>query len=394
MIFFLYLIFVSLAIFFNNYMGFYLGISSLVITTCGPFFLWCLYFLIGKRGKIKKTNTMKIVLYIMLFSVFIMIFKIFLGQSDFVRECVIFLVIPCIFILTLENLSGRYISFLRFAMLSLYVFECILSVLERMQMKIFFANDDVYSIINKASDNWSFRSSALFGHPIANSMVVTVMIVFILCSNMKNNFKILLFMLGFLALLCFNSRAGIVISLIVSIPLIFRVIRNSSIQIRVLSFVLLIVGIISIYHFVIDYNFGGRLFMLSEKGFFNDASSQARLDVFDFIDYINVDELLYGNNDLYERLLILMNVAGLENGYIALILKYGLILGIPLLIFLILLHYIQLKECYSQSELLLILLTFYGFGMTNPHLANGTVWFMFLFSYYAFRSQKKIISNE
>lgn len=330
----------------------------------------------------------------MLFSVFIMIFKIFLGQSDFVRECVIFLVIPCIFILTLENLSGRYISFLRFAMLSLYVFECILSVLERMQMKIFFANDDVYSIINKASDNWSFRSSALFGHPIANSMVVTVMIVFILCSNMKNNFKILLFMLGFLALLCFNSRAGIVISLIVSIPLIFRVIRNSSIQIRVLSFVLLIVGIISIYHFVIDYNFGGRLFMLSEKGFFNDASSQARLDVFDFIDYINVDELLYGNNDLYERLLILMNVAGLENGYIALILKYGLILGIPLLIFLILLHYIQLKECYSQSELLLILLTFYGFGMTNPHLANGTVWFMFLFSYYAFRSQKKIISNE
>ena len=50
----------------------------------------------------------------------------------------------------------------------------------------------------------------------------------------------------------------------------------------IFSFIILIVGIISIYHFVTDYDFGGRLFMLSEKGFFNDASSQARLDVFDF----------------------------------------------------------------------------------------------------------------
>lgn len=388
---------ILIALFFNNYMGAALGLSSIVLTSCAPLLLWCIAYLIkiGNK-KIRKDLIFRRTLFIIGFTFLAIICKILISQPEFVREFIILTIIPSIFIITFKSLPTKNIHYLRVATICLFIFECTLSIIERVKQQIFFSNEDVYSIINKEEDLWSFRSSALFGHPIANSMVVTIMTAFILCSNIKNKSKLLLLVLSISAQMCFNTRGGIVLTVLIALPFIIELLKKSSFSAKFIISLFLVVICYSFYNAMNEFDLGGRMFNLSESGIFNDNSSSARLEAFSFYEYLSVEEILFGSSDLYERLLLLMNLSGIENGFIAIIVRFGIILGTILILSLILLHLSMLKNYYSKKQIFLIFMAFYGYGMTNPHLSNSTVWYIFIYSYFAFRpiKEKKLLYGK
>lgn len=386
----IFFICILIALFFNNYMGAALGLSSIVLTSCAPLLLWCIAYLIKTSNRnICKDLIYRRTLFIIIFSFLAIICKIFISQPEFVREFIILTIIPSIFIITFKSLQPKNIHYLQVATIWLFIFECSLSIIERIKQQIFFSNEDVYSIINKEEDLWSFRSSALFGHPIANSMVVTIMTAFILCSNLKNKSKLLLLILSISAQLCFNTRGGIVLTVLIALPFIIELLKNSTYSAKFIISFFLIATCYSFYNAMNELDFGGRLFNLSENGIFNDNSSNARLEAFNFYEYLSIEEILFGSSDLYERLLLIMNLSGIENGFIAIIVKFGIILGSILIFSLILLHLSMLRDYYSKKQIFLIFMAFYGYGMTNPHLSNSTVWYIFIYSFFAFRPIKK-----
>lgn len=389
----IFLFCILIAILFNNFMGASLGISSLVLTTSGPLFLWCICYIF--KNKMCKDKIYKNSLLLIFFSFIIIIFKIILRQPLFVRECIIFIMIPSLFVITFKSLSARHIKYIQVVTLILFVLECGLSIIERIQQKVYFADDSLYSVINKDQDVWSFRSSALFGHPIANSMVVLLMTTFIIFSNLKERTKLILATLSIVAQLCFNTRAGIILTVIILLPFLYEKLKRKSFISKLILFIIIGSVAISIVSLMEKYEVGGRLLNIGNGSLFDDSSSLARLDAFEFYKYLTSSELLWGDMGLYDRLLITMSLAGIENGYIAICLKYGLVFGCVLVILLLRLHISMLSQKYTKWQIFWVLLAIYGYGMTNPHLSNSTIWYIFIFSYFAFSpSIKEEISKK
>lgn len=60
----------------------------------------------------------------------------------------------------------------------------------------------------------------------------------------------------------------------------------------------------------------------------------ARFEALSSFDHLTNSELWWGAPELYDKLLLVMNLAGIENGFVAILLKYGIIIGgITLLLF-------------------------------------------------------------
>ena len=57
---------------------------------------------------------------------------------------------------------------------------------------------------------FEFRSTALWAHPLANALIVSVLMSYFLVSNLKLKYKLSLWVLGYVAILCFNTRGSII----------------------------------------------------------------------------------------------------------------------------------------------------------------------------------------
>lgn len=146
---------------------------------------------------------------------------------------------------------------------------------------------------------------------------------------------------------------------------------------------------------MLNTNLGGRLVGIYEKNsaFFQDQSSQNRLEtIFEFRELIDEGMLWEGFGDYsWEN----MRDRGytIENGYIAFLLKFGIIFGSIYLSSLILLHFKLLKQ-YPRFDRAILLFAFYGFAFTNPHLADGTIWLQFAFAYYGFLPKSSLTESS
>lgn len=129
---------------------------------------------------------------------------------------------------------------------------------------------------------------------------------------------------------------------------------------------------------------GGRLVNLSSnQGFLNDSSSLARLEILDFVNYISLEDFLYGNPDGYERILVVMNLVGVENGFVTIVLYFGIIGGVLLFVFMNKFYWDNMKKL-GMLERSCIFICYWGIGFTNPHIAFALAWYYFFFDYFAF----------
>ena len=87
-----------------------------------------------------------------------------------------------------------------------------------------------------------------------------------------------------------------------------------------LKIIIVLVAFIFFYDLIIHTDFGGRL--INHESGYNDDSTMARIEVLSFADYLSWNQLLWGDFELSEYLMNVMGLAGIENGYISILLIY------------------------------------------------------------------------
>lgn len=263
--------------------------------------------------------------------------------------------------------------------LTFYLVETILAIIERLLMTNVFGWNAMGHVI-LIPRTAEFRSASLIGHPLYNSLVVSIAMAFILTSPMKLKYKFSLWSLGFLSVMCFNTRAAMVLdALLLAAYLIYFVWSHRSSYLgnktKTLMYSVLIfsAGALCVFKF----NFGGRLLKM---GLMDDGSAQVRVDAWSVLSYLDYGKLLFGYTD--NEISYLLHRAGLwttENFWIDQCLKFGLIFfAIYILFYLFIIR--NLLKGYFSFQKVFLLSAFIGCASVNNSLSwNFFALFEFLF---------------
>ena len=216
--------------------------------------------------------------------------------------------------------------------LTFYLLETSIAILERIiGINIFPWNSD--NIFNIQYDGITdFRSTGLHGHPLQNALIVSIYMIFILISNIELKKKIVLWIWGFFAIACFNTRAalvgnGLLLMTYFLYTLFFDKNFNKRLKRKIAFSLFFILPLIPIL--LVKLNLGGRLFEYGLK----DGSSEVRVTVWSIFNYFPIQSFLFGVN--FKELEIIMEQSGIyatENFWIDWILRFGLLFTIVLII--------------------------------------------------------------
>ena len=219
-----------------------------------------------------------------------------------------------------------------------------------------------------------------------NAMIVCVVMSFILISNMQMKYKLILFALGYTSLWCFNARGAIIASSVLMVPYLLRSLYQSNIKKKAWLYAAFILFSVIFVQQLLTTSLGGRL--LADDGGLVDGSSQARIDVFTFYEYITSFQLWFGDPNLYLYVKEMLHAGGVENGLVAIILREGIVFTV---IILTLLLRDQLKQTsfLDRYTKLWLFAVFYIIGVMNPNLASSLPWTFWILGFYGFVGAEK-----
>ena len=368
---------------FNSNISNWLGYGDSVTTVAFmPFVLLFIVYIIQRKVNL-RSNISKYAIVIFFIGFVCLLFKITLHQNMF-KDILLFYFFPAMMLLIFENMSENERNILKLSVFILLTIEILLAIYERATYSVIFASEDTYALMNMAGDTWSFRASALYGHPLLNAMITMTICLFVISSNdIKLSVKLIVLFFSIIGLFCFNERGNILITICCSVPIIFRNISTSQKRTKRIAICLLSIFIIILIYLLNNSELGGRLLHLENSFTANDGSMKARFTAFSALSLIPTKDLIWGNPQNYNNLLFIMGQAGIENGPISFILKYGLVFGLITLFALFILQCALLKR-YHLLDRFLIMLAFYAIAFTNPHITNSVPWIIFYCSCYAF----------
>ncbi|MGQ7945104.1 hypothetical protein [Flavobacterium sp. WC2509] len=385
-----YLLFVGILIymFLTTTVAVKIGIKE--VGTYSSFILAILFFikLIGDVNNllIAKFNEE---FRIILLALVIIVIKISLGQFIQIQSVLFFFLIPMILsiILGTENKSNKRV--IQYLILVFFIVECFLAIYER----VFFTNifSEGAESFEYFGEDWNFRSTALLGHPLNNALCISTIMGFIVISSIKIHYKMLLLILGFISLLCFNARGATLIWICLAVIYIISLVtaKKTKNGIRFLLLVFLLASAYFISLAVVNYGLGGRL--VNEK--ISGESSQARVDVFKAFTYIDENEFWLGNSEKYLPIMHKLGAGGIENSYIVFIINYGIVL----FIFLCIAYYFWFKrflKLYTLFNKFIILSSFLLVGSTNNGLIDSEPWGFLILGFYCFPIIEKKQKNN
>lgn len=350
---------ILILLFVSSNLSLTMGIESRRTTAIIPIMLYILYQLCNGSFCIKKIDV-QIKLIIVVGVLATIVLSMF-PQGDF-KYFLTFLVIPFIIYAYLEQMTTWEQKILKKCLLLLLFVEIGMAIYERATYSIPIDISDELMGFASSGEKWTFRSQALFGHALANSLIISTINIFILASNsISNRNKYLIFFLTLIAVLCFNSRGNIIVVVVSSVPFLYSIYKKGDSKIKLLSW--LFAGVLA--YFVTNsqsIGLGGRLFNISLNS--NDSSTMARLEAFDIFEYLDVQSILWGQEikTYLAAIAAHTNASYVENGFIAVILRFGIVFGIPLLVLMVKLQYTKLS-CITFWKKALILASFYFVGL-------------------------------
>jgi hypothetical protein len=222
------------------------------------------------------------------------------------------------------SFSSLWLKFMKLFMF-FFLLETILASIERiLGFNIFGWQLTEGEMITEAASD--FRSTSLHGHPLYNALIVSTSMAFILTSRISMRSKLMLWMLGFFSILCFNTRSSIVgNALLFIIFVVYTLLRRDGVakqDKRLLAFMAVVFSLVGgILFFVLG--FGSRLM---DMGLFDESSSMARVNVFDVFDYYPFEDFLWGMDFVqYEYAMYYAGLEIIENFYVAYILRNGFV---------------------------------------------------------------------
>ena len=314
-------------------------------------------------------------LYFLIFLLFLSSFNLITGRNVDMKMMITGFVCPIIVYQFLQAYKTEYYILLaKKYLVYFYIAECSIAILERILSTTFFAD------ITDANE--SFRSFALIGHPLQNALCVSIMMSFILFSDLKRKF--LLFGLGLLSILCFNTRSSMLLWGMLSIVYWLFLIRRNKTEFFHFSVYILAGGCVLLFlMFVIGW--GNRLF---EMGVYDESSAAVRIKIFDIFQYYSLQDFILGFPS--KELEFVYYNSGtddliIENYWLMFILRFGIVFTIPLFIFMIKFLLLMLKD-RSVFEKLFIVVSFLLLSSTNNSLSipNNGILCCFVLSYFAF----------
>lgn len=275
--------------------------------------------------------------------------------------------------------------------ISFYLIECSLSVFERIfEINIFpFLGSGAASILSYSSFMDGFRSTALQNHPLQNSLCVSILMAFILCSNIKIKKKLSLFFLGYLAILCFNTRGSIVLwGVFFLVYLLFNLKKYKGNSRLTLIFVT-VVGVLAMIYLILNYGLADRLI---KNGLLDESSAGQRLQLFDVFNFLSWNDWLFGISSIkQQRVLDFVNVGIVENPWLVIAFSHGIIV-LTMMIFLYFRLFKRLFKEYKLFDKLFICFTFLIIASTNNSLVTpGAYLPLFLLCSYLFSPKYKNI---
>lgn len=316
-------------------------------------------------------------------TIFVALFYFFIGRfivgvdGNYGRILFNGIILPCLYYIYFNGYNKVKKKNLRNFIIFIYLINSILAISERIVGNNLFPTDLVYQSAidnlqyNNDIDITMFRSNALLGHPLANGFITSIVMGFILISNIKVSYKYSLCIIGFIALFCFNTRASILVSgfsIIVYLLKDFLFGKNVSVYKRIGLIFLLFVGYF-IVRYLIENGFGGRLFM-SEN--FDDSSVLARFLAFDVLSYFDWQQILFGlDSDTISKITIMyVGNDHLENWLVTVFLNLGVFTTI---LFIVLFYYIfkQSKKGVNTFDWWFVFAILMAVGWSFPGFTTG-----------------------
>lgn len=352
----------------------------------GQILIFAAFFIYFKRLIVgKPERNMFYVIMIMLFvNMFI---KGEYQITNYVSSIILPVCLSCL-LYTYENICVKK-KIKKIVLLFFYI-ECGIAIVERILMFHLFgdgANGDDTVVM---FETYEFRSRALWGHPLSNSAIITFILPFILLDEeFSIKKKNLLWGLGMLALLCFNSRMSIVCSAVIYVLINYKAMFHSRHKKKILFGMFVIA--VGFFYALFFTSLGGRLLNLGLYG--SDSSSLARTEILDIFKSVDLRDFIFMGVP-YSHIAMLQYKAGLdyliiENPWIIFIFRYGIIQTIAMVLFYIPIFKKWLKP-YGIYNAWIVSLFFIAIVSSSNSLAVGSTAIVQLFLFaYAFQLKNK-----
>ena len=276
-------------------------------------------------------------------------------------------VTPLIIAAVIQEKDRKKITPLMYLYLFVFVANACAAFYERFTLSLLMEPDVDDRILMQQmgygeSSSSSFRSFALFGHPLNNGNIMAFMsFIIFYTKTIPLKLRLLLTTIGLSSLFCFNSRGAILVSAGLLTPSVYHYVRYNTKH----KFAVIIVIIIGVLALITNFaKFGGRL---ASDGIMDDSAMVRVLSIQEFLS-IPFNTLLVGG---YE-----MNYG--ENGYLMILAQYGLLVGGFKIVVELFLAYNIIGRQYSKMTKFIVMASLIVIGSTNNNLAFPLVFPMYV----------------
>lgn len=361
---------VAMSLFLTQGVLVYLGVRQLGLLICYGLLYFLAVSYMFSSGKIKcLSSTEKMYMFVV----------VVLGL--FWEKNIIFCITwaGVVFVVWYLNHLDSQKYYLRFLFLVFFFIETLLGIYEKTIQTSIFPTFDLEAIIGEygieALGQNGFRATSLCGFPLANALAVSISMSFLLLYYKKITYRFAIWFVGYWSLFAFNARGATLVWVLISALLIIDLLKHSKNNKRWFILLSLMVFIPIIINYLAHSHWGGRLFH-DDK--ILDGSAMSRIGAYDYYRNLSPFVIVFGYDYSYPPT---------ENGYLNLLIRYGLIGGLSFILF-------QLKMIWQYVgnrrgfEKIILLLAFIGVGQTNNALNQPMFLFLFCLCVSIFNSKE------
>ena len=341
---------VAMSLFLTQGVLVYLGVRQLGLLICYGLLYFLAVSYMFSSGKIKcLSSTEKMYMFVVV------------ALGLFWEKNIIFCItwVGVVFVVWYLNHLDSQKYYLRFLFLVFFIIETLLGIYEKTIQTSIFRTFDLEAIIGEygieALGQNGFRATSLCGFPLANALVVSISMSFLLLYYKKITYRFAIWFVGCWSLFAFNARGATLVWVLISALLIIDLLKHSKSNKRWFILLSLMVFIPIIINYLAHSHWGGRLFH-DDK--ILDGSAMSRIGAYDYYRNLSPFVIVFGYDYSYPPT---------ENGYLNLLIRYGLVGGLSFILF-------QLKMIWQYVgnrrgfEKIILLLAFIGVGQTNNAL--------------------------
>lgn len=313
--------------------------------------------------------------YYVLAAFLLLVFQYALTKKIVYSECVFWLITPYCIMSSLKRCKD-YRNIFLITGITIYLINCAVVAYEYVnEQNLFYFQMNYFE---------RFRATGIYGHPLYSALLHSSCMLFILYSRMFNILKILLYIIGFFIVFCYDARTATIVTLISTAILLYKweYIR--------LKHLVPIIIVLFVLPYLIDYldtsGLGGKLF--TKEGT-KIGVNDPRLVAFEIFFDRSFDDILFGVIDqvkLAER----YGVKAVENGLFCMILEYGLIPALAILFLLTLNLYYFIRIRLPKWESMILLGSFIIIAVTSQAMATPYVWNDYMLLIFLFCSNPQV----